>query len=84
MNTNNPVNSTIESLHKEIREQFAVMHTAHRPTLRELQVQERAEAIEQIKNILFADLLIRLIKNHNIAGNQGPLEINLQTLVEAL
>lgn len=82
--TNNPVNSTIESLHKAMREQFAAMHTAHRPTLAQLQAQERQEAIERIKNILFAKVLVRMVKNHSLAGNSEPLIVNLQTLLEAL
>lgn len=74
----------IEDFHKVMKKQFLEMYISQQPTLRELQAQQRQEAIERIKNILFAQLLMRLIKNYSIAGNSESLEIDLQSLAEAL
>lgn len=74
----------LEAFHAEMRRQFSEMHTSHRPTLWELQQQEHLEDVERLKNILFADLLIKLIKENSLAGHTTPAVINLQTLMEVL
>lgn len=82
--TNNPVNSTIESLHSEMRSQFTEMYMSQRSTLAQLQAQQKAERIERIKNVLFADLLCKIIKQNSEAGHETPAEIDLQTLLEVI
>lgn len=85
--TNESANKTdqlIESLHETMRRQFAEIYTAQRPSFKELQARERQEAVKKIKDILFARLLVRLIKNHSIAGDSEPLEIDLHALLESL
>lgn len=84
---NNPVKTNheiLENFHAEMRRQFQEMYLAHRPTLRELQAQEQQKAIERIKNILFAKVLVRMIRNYSLVGNSEPLIVNLQALLEAL
>lgn len=85
--TSNPTQKTdqaIENLHETMRRQFAELYTAQRPTLREIRAQQKAEAIEKIKNILFAKVLVRMVKNHSIAGNNEPLIIDLGNLAEVI
>ena len=84
MQANTTDNPVIENLHESMRKQFQAMHTAYRPSLREIQQKERQAVIAQIKDILFARLLVRMIKNHSLIGNREPLVIDLQALLEAL
>jgi hypothetical protein len=69
---------------RNITEQFKNMPNAYRPTFKEIQAQEKVEVIEGIKNILFAKVLVRMIKNNSLTGNQCPLIINLENLAEVI
>lgn len=74
----------IENFHSEMRRQFAELYTAQRPSLKKNQAQERQEAVARIKNVLFANLLIKIIRTNSESGHETPAEIDLQSLLEVM
>lgn len=81
---NSLVNPTIENLHETMRRQFQQMYIAPKQSFKELQARERQEAVARIKNVLFANLLIKIIKTNAESGHETPAEIDLQSLLEVI